>query len=47
MFIHVLFKVFTVVYNAVIVATSKVFCSICHTILHIFKSLLRLLLDYN
>ena len=30
-----------VVYNTVIVAKSHVFCSISHTILHIFKSLLR------
>ena len=41
MFIHVSFNVIAVVYNTVIVAKSHVFFSICHTILHIFKSLLR------
>ena len=41
MFIHVSFNVIAVVYNTVIVAKSHVFFSISHTILHIFKSLLR------
>ena len=43
MFIHVSFNVIAVVYNTIIVAKSHVFSvfSISHTILHIFKSLLR------
>ena len=45
MFIHVSFNVLAVLDNTVIVAKSYVFCSISHTILHIFKTLLRL--HYN
>ena len=41
MFIHVSFNVVAVVYNTIIVAESRVFFSISHTILHIFNSLLR------
>ena len=44
MFIQVLFNVLAVVYIAVIVAMSHVFCSISHTTLHFFKSLFRLYL---
>ena len=44
MFIHVLFNMLAVVCNTVIAAKSHVCCSISYTILHIFKSLLKLYL---
>ena len=45
MFIHVSLNVLAFVYNTVIVAKSHLLCSISHTTLHIFKSLLRCYLN--